>query len=302
MSGECHTDGFGIYLINEKGKELIGVRENDDKIAYTIEKDTVKICKKAFDRLKHLEALEIPSSVETIEENAFSNGPRDLHIINHSSALSYEDGFLIDQGTSTLILYTGNAEEIIIPPSVSILGRASFRSCLTKTIVLGDTVKEIHEDAFTTCRMERFSFTKWNAYVYFPQKDIRLRQHMLDGFGQNGIFDFARYDNDLLAGFIEDDRMKMIAARLKWPYHLTKENEEKFRTLIQKHLAAALQSIGSANDLFTLKLFLEDTLINENNIEESLEALHALDDLESYAYVSDYQNQHFNKKEFDFEI
>ena len=302
MSSACHTDGYGIYLINENGKELIGVREDDDKISYSIETDTVKICRDAFRKAKHLEVIEIPASVRTIEENAFSHGPRDLNFICRSDAFLYEDGFLIDLARHTLLLYTGSASEIRIPETVEIIGREAFRSCLTDTIMLGETIREIHEDAFTTCRMERVSFSKWNAYVYFPQKDIRLRQHMLDGFGRNGLFDFARYDNDLSAGFIEDERMKMIAARLKWPLHLTKETEQKFRALIAGHLDAAVRAVGEADDIMTMKMFLETDLINQNNIEECLETLHSLKDLEAYAYVSDYQNQHFHKQEFDFDI
>lgn len=302
MSGECHTDGYGIYLLNEHGKELIGVRENDDLLSYEVEDGTWKICARAFEKMKHLEVLSFPASLQKVEEDAFSNGPRDFHIINHSDQIIYEEDFLIDPATKTLLFYTGHAMDIVIPSSIHIIGRQAFRSCNTETIELGDNIGEIHEDAFTTCRMERVSFRKGKAYVYFPQKDIRLRQHMLEGFGNNGIFDFARYDNDLLAGFMEDERMKMIAARLKWPLHLSQEVEEKYRSLVQKNIVSAVQCVGNAQDMFTMKLFLETQIIRPENVEECLEALHALDDLEAYAYVSDYQNKYFIKQDFDFDI
>jgi hypothetical protein len=302
MSAECTTDGYGIYLIHETGNELIGVREDEDKLSYSVQKGTKKICARAFARMKHLEVLELPSSLESIEEDAFCNGPRDLQIINHSRYLDYQDGFLILPATGTLLLYTGNAAEIILPDNVSIIGKGAFRSCVTETIVLGDAIKEIHEDAFTTCRMECVSFTRWHAYVYFPKKDIRLRQHMLDGFGNHGIFDFERYDTDLLAGFMEDERMRMIAARLKWPYHLSKENEERFHAILEKDIEAVCRCTGAAQDTFTLKLLLETHVIHPDNIERCLSALHELDDLEAYAFVDDYQNSHQIHKEFDYDI
>lgn len=302
MSSQCHTDGYGIYLINEAGKELIGVREDDDRILYSIENDTVRICTNAFAKMKHLEVIELPASLVKIEENAFSHGPRDLHFINHSLHISYENDFLMDLKTHAILFYTGHEQQIILPADAEVIDREAFRGCTADTIEISDQIREIHEDAFTTCRMARVSFTRWKAYVYFPQKDIRLRQHMLAGFGMQGIFDFERYDNDLLAGFIEDERMKMIAARLKWPLHLKKETEEKYRALLTNSLASAVRCVGEAGDLFTLQLLLETKIIHQNNIEECLEVLHAFNDLEPYAYVSDYQNKHFVKKEFDFDI
>jgi len=302
MSKECHTDGYGIYRINKHGKELIGVRENEDRLSYEVEDGTWKICTHAFAKMKHLEVLSLPSSLQKMEEDVFSSGPRDFHILNHSPFITYENNFLMDAQTKTLLFYTGNEKNIWIPSSTRIIGKQAFRSCTTNTINLVDSVKKIHEDAFTTCCMERVNFVKDDTYVYFPLKDIRLRQHMLEGFGRNGIFDFNRYDNDLLAGFLEDERMKMIAVRLKWPLHLTKEVEEKYRSLLQKNITSVVQCVGKEQDMFTLKLLLETEIIHQANIEECLEALHTLDDLEAYVYVSDYQNKYFTKQDFDFDI
>lgn len=302
MSKECHTDGYGIYLINEHGKELIGVRENEDRLSYEVEAGTWKIGTRAFAKMKHLEVLSLPTSLQKMEEDVFSSGPRDFHILNHSHSITYEDNFLMDSQTKTLLFYTGNVKNIRIPSSTRVIGKQAFRSCNTDTINLGGNIEEIHEDAFTTCCMTRVYFAKYDAYVYFPHKDIRLRQHMLEGFGKNGIFDFDRYDNDLLAGFMEDERMKMIAVRLKWPLSLAKEVEEKYRSLLQKNITSVVKCVGKVQDMFTLQLLLETEMIHLANIEECLEALHALDDLEAYVYVSDYQNKHFTKQDFDFNI
>lgn len=302
MSAECHTDGYGIYLISDQRKELIGVREDDDRISYCIEKDTVKICARAFHKNKSLEVIELSASLETIEEDAFSSGPRNIHFINHSTHILYEDDFLIDAASHTLLLYTGNASEVTIPDTVAVIGTQAFRASAMETLILSAQITEIHSDALTTCRTERIFFAAWNTYVYFPKKDIRLRQHMLDSFGRNGIFDFARYDNDLLAGFLEDERMKMIAVRLKWPHDLQAGTEERYRTMLRENLSAVMQTVGNAKDLFTLQLFFETHVITYDNVALVMEVLHSLNDLEAYAYVDDYQNTHFQKTDFDFNI
>jgi hypothetical protein len=303
MSILCHTDGYGIYLESDAGMELIGVRKDEERIAYALQPGTVRISRDAFANMRNLEVLKLPSSLEEIEEGAFSHGNRNVHfMLENNPYFTDQDGCLYDVRRRKLIVYTLDAEEIHLPEGCRIIGREAFRGCTSEALYIGDEIQEIHEEALTTCLLDRAVFTSWHARVYFPHRDIRMRQHMLEGFGHHGIFDFDRYDQDLMAGFIEHERMKEIAARLKWPYHLSREAEERFRVLLDHEYLNAVLASGEAGDLQTIGWYCDTGIINQDNVDGCLEALHTLPDLEPYAVLSEYRNTRWKGDSFDFSI
>jgi len=93
----------------------------------------IELC--AFEQCRNLKYFQIPDSVspQSIGWNAFRGVS--------SSPESYPDGFIIHQ--NTLVQYTGNAREIIIPPEVRKI-RDHVRLCrMTESVVIPETVEKM---------------------------------------------------------------------------------------------------------------------------------------------------------------
>lgn len=298
-------DGYGLYQYSNNGLILTGVSGNQDRISYAVKDGTVSIKKYAFKNMTHLEVITIPSSLKAIEEEAFIHGDRNLYfdIAEDNPVFIFQDHMLIDKRDKKLLFYTGNEKTVRIPVNVENIASEAFRACPSEVIVFHDHIKEIHPDALTGCRLKKAVFTSKEAEIYFPYRDIRMRQYMLEGFGRNHyIFDFARYDEALLSGFMESDRIREISARLLYPYHLSKENEERFREILEDNLVYAVMASGEENDSDTLIRLTKCHVIHEENIDMVLETLHSLQDLESYAVMLDYKNTTMKQQAFDFTL
>lgn len=298
-------DGYGLYQYSNNGLILTGVSGNQDRISYAIKEGTVCIQKYAFKNMTHLEIITIPSSLKEIEEEAFIHGNRNIYfdIAEDNPFFTFQDHMLIDKRDKKLLFYTGNEKTVRIPETVECIASEAFRACPSEVIVFHDHMKEIHPDALTGCRLKKAVFTSKEAELYFPYRDIRMRQYMLEGFGKNHqIFDFARYDEALLSGFMEADRIREISARLLYPYHLSKENEERFREILEDNLVYAVMASGEDNDAETIIRLTKCHVIHEENIDMVLETLHSLQDLECYAVMLDYKNTNMKKQAFDFTL
>lgn len=266
--------------------------------------DKVKIIHED-DLLDHMDAdiIEIPSGIEKIEEGAFAHGSGRIMIhMEDNPYYSCKDDYLIEKKTGRLIAYTGTDGEIKMPLSVKIIGKWAFYECHAEKVIFAKEIREIHKDAFTTCLLKEAVFPFWNAHVFFPERDIRLRQHMLEGFGLNGMFDFQRYDEDLAAGFIEPERIREITARIKWPHALTETMKERFWSVLEANFVGVLEELGRIDDEEVLIWLCEVKLINEENMDNALEVLHSLKNLSAYIFLSKYRNSRPEYRDFDFSL
>lgn len=249
------------------------------------------------------EYIIIPSSVKKIDEGSFAHGRQPMMIACSTTPFySMQDHFLIENQTGKLMTYAGNAKVIHVPAGTSVIASWAFYECTADRIIFPDEITEIHENALTTCRIREVVFSFSNAHIFFPQKDIRLRQYLLEGFGRNGMFDFARYDDAIYAGYMEPERIREITARLNWPYCLSEENALDFRKILQNHLKEAVRQLGMVHDMDTIHWLCDLSLITPENEEEILQVLHTLPDLDAYMDLSLYLNRNSTGQSFDFSI
>lgn len=247
--------------------------------------------------------IELPSSLQIIEEGSFAYGNEPMKIqFEGNSVFSFRDHFLTEKSSGKMLTYSGNENLIQVPESVHSISSWAFYECAPDRIIFPDEIPEIHHDAVTTCRVKEAVFSFQNAHVFFPIKDIRMRQYMLEGFGMNGMFDFQRYDEALSAGYIEPERIREITARLKWPYALSSENMNLFSRTVQNHLREIVTVLGKAKDFNTLHWLSDLNFINEKNQEEVLKTLHLLPDLDAYMDLSRYLHETQKNSTYDFSI
>lgn len=110
------------------------------------------IGKNAFWSCYHLTEITIPASVEEIGDGAFSRCVRLTAIKSLSPRFVVQDNFLIDRQEHRLITYFGNAETVIVPDTIKIIGYEAFDGCdAIHEIVLPESVTKIGESAFDSC-------------------------------------------------------------------------------------------------------------------------------------------------------
>lgn len=129
-----------------------------------IPNSVTEIGKETFRGCVFLTKFTIPSSVKTVGFNAFSacyfvnkdfinNSTLNAESNNYWGATmvdSRENGFVIKDGA--LILYTGNETSVIIPNSVTSIGKLAFQYCLGLTsVTIGNSVAGIEDSAFSGC-------------------------------------------------------------------------------------------------------------------------------------------------------
>lgn len=257
------------------------------------------------DLMEHLDCEEIviPASVAWIEEGSFAHGYQKRKIIlENNPHYVCRDGFFVDKRTNCLLSYNGEGQSPKVPAGIKMIGSWAFYECHIVKLVFSSEIDDIHQDAFTTCVMEEAVFPFWQADIFFPQRDIRLRQHMLEGFGMNGMFAFDRYDEGLLAGFIEPERIKEITARLKRPYRLSEQNRDIFKQVLEMNFTGVMEELGRINDCRTLTWLGDVGILNEENVELGLEVLHSLKDMNAYVFLSEYKNRRWPHDSFDFSL
>ena len=245
----------------------------------------------------------IPSSVRQIEEGSFAHGKEPMRIVlSDNPFYSLQDHFLIEKRTGKLITYADNSPVIHVPAGLSSISAWAFYECTIEQMTFSAEIPEIHFNALTTCRIREAVFSFWNAHVFFPRKDIRLRQYLLECFGNNGMFDFQRYDEGIYAGYTEPERIREITARLKWPYELSVETARDYRRILESNLNEAVRQLGNIQDTDTLHRLCDLSVINAENEEEVLVTLHSLSDLHAYMDLNQYLNHTGTKESFDFSI
>ena len=104
----------------------------------------------AFSKCESLTKINIPSSVVNMNGNPFWLWHGDLH--NESKAFIYERKVLFNKDKTTLIAYTSNDTNYIIPNGVTNIGDRAFWECKSLTnIKIPNSVTNIGDGAFGVC-------------------------------------------------------------------------------------------------------------------------------------------------------
>ena len=99
-----------------------------------------------------LRRVVIPKSIKHISSNPFVHC-RNLVLESKSSRFVIDNGMLIDTKHQKLICYNGDAEEVVIPDGVKIIGGYSFAfNENIQKVIIPNTVVKIGNSAFKDCK------------------------------------------------------------------------------------------------------------------------------------------------------
>ncbi len=142
-------------LIDKVNKKVLRVENDISKDKIKIVNGVLTICKKAFERSK-VKCIEIPMSVEHIEENAFylTQTLERFDIDSKNKAFRAIDGVLHNRTASVLIKYPQGKKDIAyyLEDNVEEIGTKAF-SCAQniQTITFTGALKRIGNKAFEYC-------------------------------------------------------------------------------------------------------------------------------------------------------
>ena len=127
-----------------------------------IPESVTKIGLGAFSGCTSLRSIVIPKSVTEIEDNPF---PPKIEIISHSERFVIENDFFIDLKEKRLIQPLKDKKHIVIPDSVTEIGKFALGSCKSlQSIVIPKSVTEIGDKAFWGCEsLESIVIPRANA-------------------------------------------------------------------------------------------------------------------------------------------
>lgn len=120
---------------------------------YSIPDFVREIESKAFYRSPYLTHLDIPASVSSIGEEAFSGCPN-LDIINVDVSNEFycsDDNVLFDKSRTTLIQMASTKMAYDIPATVEIIGKGAFMNSCLRTVYIPASVSSIGDKAFFNC-------------------------------------------------------------------------------------------------------------------------------------------------------
>lgn len=143
----------GGLLLDRAGTRLIycAIRGMDRVVV--VPDGVFSVGKHAFYNCQRLERIVLPPSVRVIENNPFSNLPR-LRLENRSPHFVVRDGALYNKTMGTLFYYeqAREADTLLVPEGVRIIGRHSFYNCSSlRRLVIPSSVTTIGYNPFAGC-------------------------------------------------------------------------------------------------------------------------------------------------------
>lgn len=155
---------FNGVLYNKNQTELIRCPEGYENLDNAFSENVRVIKKGAFKNCDDFE-INIPKSVEIIEEGAFENlWVQNIYVSEDNSYFSSVNGVLYNKDKTELIKYPINKKKVnknIFSEEIQKIGRYAFENTLIKDIVIPQGVKVIDDYAFAFCKnLEKVSLPK----------------------------------------------------------------------------------------------------------------------------------------------
>lgn len=101
-----------------------------------------------------LQNVTIPAKTESIGLGAFDNNPKliSISVDNANEYYSSIDGILYDKGVSTILFCPQGRESVVLPTSVTKIGKNAFMNCLKFVdFIVPNTINQIEASAFKNC-------------------------------------------------------------------------------------------------------------------------------------------------------
>lgn len=283
-----------------------------------------------------LESIRIPASLEELGENALVTlGAH--HIGDPPSIKSVEvapgnghffvDGPMLCERTERgphVLLYFGSESDVVIADGVSRIAPYAFsnarnvrRLCIpasvktvgTAGLSLWSFVEMIHVELAKPLEgRTTFDFE-------FPDTSRSVHSISLALGGSSWVNVpeiMAQYDNCIAnahdyRGLGRDsigiyEQAKRIIARLDDPILLTNVNRSLFDRLMKEHVKEMCVDIARHDDRFAVDALIAHGYLNENNLEEVIQAVSRLQDAAMTAYLLEVKRRRFNRRLFDFDL
>lgn len=128
--------------------------EKKEQTTFALADSVTHISKKMFRNQSQLLSVVIPSSVESIEEGAFSGCPllSDITVEEGNKHFRSIDGVLYDYNISRIVWVPREKSSVTIPNTVTKIGDYAFDNCrLLETISIPESVTTIGSGAFQGC-------------------------------------------------------------------------------------------------------------------------------------------------------
>lgn len=318
-------DGYGIYFINGR-KDLALVHHENPRRSYRLAEDCRGIQKHALFSAQRLEEVILPPSVQEISEAAFSVEKEEdedpglsVRIEEGNPALSISQGCILlkrkeDRETapcSYIAIYgepdfTGDLVDIsqkLNGPLTVIAAEAFYGSKITE-VRLPRTLERIGAEAFTDCRLKKAYLEEEDGWteILFPSEYGYLMNRLLASFGKNGHrYDYGEYDENLLSGGWNLEKLHLSISRLKQGRHLKKETEDSIRERILTDMEEILKLIRDHSDGESLQALSDLHFFTEENTDQAIAFFRQKESGELMSILLNVK-QGQRRKSFDFSL
>lgn len=317
------ADASGLYERAENGLVLLVAWPVDGCRTFSVRSDVICVAETAFLRCADLQNVRLPAGLCRIEEGALSNvrdahsrqtGIQEVFIPKENRKIFSENGGIYartEKDGICLIRYLPMKEDggfpvendemtdAVIRKDTTVIAKEAFTGCSLKRIRIPETVREIHENAFRNCPLEKVILD--GHLILFPADNTYQRQKLLLGFGKSGRkYDFTVYDELLKKSSVNAGRILMMAARLCSPLHLAEDTERCFREKIETGLADALLVYADEENLHAVELLSTLGFFTEERIDELIRAASFSENKEIMVWLMNYKREHYGIRKFDF--
>lgn len=375
-------EGGAIYFKSDDGLHLVRMLE-PDAVDYDLHPDTVSIDdnafakhasivsvglneglktigKGAFKGAKSLARIDLPSTLELIDDEAFLDTsldelriPASLSRIGSIALITYgahhgseepalrrievdadnpkyfmDSGLLIehmDGGKDRVILCTGDVPDVVIPDSVTAIASYAFngvrriRSLTASDKIVAIDVRGLAFDSLLELiRIDLSEPVSGHDYFEFRYPETsRAAQQMRLAFGSPSFINietiFDSYDNSIVSrtgfgGAEEDGKLgayeqgKRIVERLNEPIYMSPTARGLMESALRSHIEEICIDIAKHDDKEVIKGLLDLGYINEENIDDIINAVGRIQDASITNYLLEEKRKRFGISALDFEL
>lgn len=282
-----------IYRLRDAGITLEYADVDADVTSYVIKPGTVAVAADAFADVPFISEITIPFSLRFIAEGALSNGGswadehRGITKVNIDSGNFYFKNIdncfcsVLSDGSYRLLRVAGSSQTFSIPKEITSIGKDSFKGC---------TISEAFIEAY-------------GISVFFPVSHAYFLSLLLEGFGKNEkLYDFSDYDAFLLRNHFNEERIRMIRARLEHPYDCSPEIQNKLRAHVCDNFEDVTEMIVKSGTTAALDDLSQIGFFTGDNIDECIDILNRANKDELKMWLLEFKNSRFGFSDFDFNL